>query len=63
MAERSLQLMKARGSERKAFGVPLVKHGTVARDIAQSRVEVRHTAMLPSLLPNLIDGEPSMLKC
>jgi acyl-CoA dehydrogenase len=46
MAERALELMCRRVSERVAFGSPIAAQGTVRADIARSRMEIEQARLL-----------------
>jgi acyl-CoA dehydrogenase len=46
MAERALELMCRRATERVAFGRPLAEHGPVAEWIAESRVRIEQARLL-----------------
>ncbi|MEO1231868.1 MAG: acyl-CoA dehydrogenase family protein [Myxococcota bacterium] len=55
MAERALELMRARAAERVAFGKPLVGHGTVREQIAQSRLEIDQARLLTLKAAHMMD--------
>ena len=55
VAERALELMKQRVASRVAFGKPLAEHGTIRRDIAQSRIEIDQARLLTLHAAHLMD--------
>jgi acyl-CoA dehydrogenase len=55
LAERALEAMCARVSERVAFGKPLAEQGTIRRDIAQSRIEIDQARLLTMNAAHLMD--------
>eukprot|EP01135_Chromosphaera_perkinsii_P003104 Nk52_evm12s235 gene=Nk52_evmTU12s235 len=46
MAERSLELMVARVKAREAFGRPLAEHGSMLRDIGESRLDIHSLRLM-----------------
>ncbi|XP_029426479.1 acyl-CoA dehydrogenase family member 10 isoform X2 [Nannospalax galili] len=54
-SERALALMKTRVKSRVAFGKPLVEHGTILADIAQSRVDIDQARLLVLKAAHLMD--------
>ena len=54
-AEVAQELMLARATSRHAFGKPLIRHGTVARDIALNRIEIDQARLLVLHAAALID--------
>jgi acyl-CoA dehydrogenase len=55
LAERALEAMSARVTERIAFGKPLAEQGTIRRDIAQSRIEIDQARLLTMNAAHLMD--------
>jgi acyl-CoA dehydrogenase len=55
LAERALEAMCARVSDRVAFGKPLAEQGTIRRDIAQSRIEIDQARLLTMNAAHLMD--------
>jgi len=55
VAERALETMKARVASRTAFGKTLAEHGTIRRDIAQSRIEIDQARLLTMQAAHLMD--------
>jgi acyl-CoA dehydrogenase len=55
LAERALEGMCARVTERIAFGKPLAEQGTIRRDIAQSRIEIDQARLLTMNAAHLMD--------
>ena len=55
LAERALESMCARVTERVAFGKPLAEQGTIRRDIAQSRIEIDQARLLTMHAAQLMD--------
>jgi len=55
LAERALEAMCARVTERIAFGKPLAEQGTIRRDIAQSRIEIDQARLLTMNAAHLMD--------
>ncbi|KAI9140566.1 acyl-CoA dehydrogenase/oxidase [Paraphysoderma sedebokerense] len=55
MAERGLDLMLARVTQRKTFGKYLAEHGTIKYDIAQSRMEIDQARLLVWKAADMID--------
>jgi acyl-CoA dehydrogenase len=55
VAERALETMKRRVSSRVAFGKTLAEHGTIRRDIAQSRIEIDQARLLTLQAAHLMD--------
>jgi acyl-CoA dehydrogenase len=55
VAERALETMKRRVTERVAFGKPLADQGTIRRDIAQSRIEIDQARLLTMQAAHLMD--------
>jgi acyl-CoA dehydrogenase len=56
LAERALEAMCARVSERVAFGKPLAEQGTIRRDIAQSRIDIDQARLLTLNAAQLMDA-------
>ena len=56
LAERALESMCRRVSERVAFGKPLSEQGTIRRDIAQSRIEIDQARLLTMNAARLMDS-------
>lgn len=56
-AERALALTISRAKERVVFGKPLIEHGTLQADIAQSRIEVDQARLLCQHAARVIDAE------
>jgi acyl-CoA dehydrogenase len=56
MAERALELMCRRVTERVAFGKPLAAQGTVRADIAKSRMEIEQARLLTLKAALLMDA-------
>ena len=56
VAERALEIMKARVAGRVAFGRPLAEQGTIRRDIAQSRIEIDQARLLTLEAARLMDS-------
>merc|ERR1711892_503809 len=54
-AERALELMVKRASEREAFGLKLIQQGTVQRDIAESRLEIEQARLLTLKAAQMMD--------
>jgi len=46
MAERALELMLTRVTQRVAFGLPLAEQGSIKEDIANARVEINQVRLL-----------------
>jgi len=46
LAERALEAMKARATERETFGQPLYRHGAIQQWIADSRMEIEQARLL-----------------
>lgn len=55
VAERALDTMKQRVASRIAFGKPLAEHGTIRRDIAQSRIDIDQARLLTMQAAHLMD--------
>jgi acyl-CoA dehydrogenase len=55
MAEVCLELMVARSQERKTFGKPLYKHGSIGEWIARSRIEIEQARLLVLKTASMID--------
>ena len=55
MAEVCLELMVARSQERKTFGKPLYKHGSISEWIARSRIEIDQARLLVLKAAAMID--------
>jgi acyl-CoA dehydrogenase len=55
IAERALEMMCERASERHAFGRKLYEHGMVMRDIALSRMEIEQARLLTLHVAHLLD--------
>jgi acyl-CoA dehydrogenase len=55
MSEVCLELMVARSQERKTFGRPLYKHGSVSEWIARSRIEIEQARLLVLKSAAMID--------
>ena len=55
MAEVCLELMVARSRERKTFGRPLYKHGSIGEWIARSRIEIEQARLLVLKTAAMID--------
>jgi acyl-CoA dehydrogenase len=55
LAERALEAMCRRVTERVAFGKPLAEQGTIRRDIAQSRIEIDQARLLTMNAAQLMD--------
>mgnify|MGYP006289297023 CR=1 FL=1 len=55
MAERALELMKARAGERVAFGKPLLGQATVRELIARSRIEIDQARLLTLQAAHMMD--------
>ena len=55
MAEVCLELMVARSQERKTFGRPLYKHGSISEWIARSRIEIEQARLLVLKTAAMID--------
>ena len=55
MAERALELMCRRVSERVAFGKPIAAQGTIRADIARSRMEIEQARLLTLKAALLMD--------
>jgi acyl-CoA dehydrogenase len=55
VAERALESMKKRVGERVAFGKALSEHGTIRRDIAESRIEIDQARLLTMNAAHLMD--------
>jgi acyl-CoA dehydrogenase len=55
LAERALEAMCERVSERVAFGKPLAEQGTIRRDIALSRIEIDQARLLTMNAAHLMD--------
>jgi acyl-CoA dehydrogenase len=55
VAERALELMCARGAERRTFGQPIVSHGVVQEWIAESRLAIDQARLLVLNAAWLID--------
>lgn len=56
LGERALEMMVRRALGRKAFGKRLVRHGTVARDIAESRIDLETARLLVLRCAALVDA-------
>lgn len=54
-AERALQLMLQRAQDRVAFGKPLIEHGSVMVDIAESRLAIQQARLLCQHAAKTID--------
>lgn len=57
MAERALQLMCERATQRVAFGVPLAQQGVIQQAIAESRIEIDQARLLTQRAAALIDAK------
>jgi len=55
VAERALETMKRRVGTRVAFGRTLAEHGTIRRDIAESRIEIDQARLLTMNAAHLMD--------
>jgi acyl-CoA dehydrogenase len=55
MAERALELMRARAGERVAFGKPLLGQATVREMIARSRIEIDQARLLTLQAAHMMD--------
>jgi acyl-CoA dehydrogenase len=55
VAERALETMKQRVGSRVAFGKPLAEHGTIRRDLAQSRIDIDQARLLTLQAARLMD--------
>jgi acyl-CoA dehydrogenase len=55
VAERALELMKARVGRRVAFGKSLAEQGTIRREIAESRIEIDQARLLTMNAAHLMD--------
>jgi acyl-CoA dehydrogenase len=55
VAERALDTMKARVGARVAFGKTLAEHGTIRRDIAESRIEIDQARLLTMNAAQMMD--------
>lgn len=55
VAERALETMKSRARARVAFGKTLAEHGSIRRDIAQSRIEIDQARLLTLHAAHLMD--------
>ncbi len=55
LAERALEAMCGRVTQRTAFGKPLAEHGTIRFDIAQSRIEIEQARLLTLNAAHLMD--------
>ncbi len=56
LAERCLELMIERVKSRKTFGKYLIQHGTIQRDIADSRMEIDQARLLVLQTAHMIDS-------
>ena len=56
LAERALETMCARVKARVAFGRTLAEHGTIRRDIAQSRIEIDQARLLTMHAAQVMDA-------
>jgi acyl-CoA dehydrogenase len=55
MAQRALELMVKRATERTAFGKLLIQQGTVLEDISKSRIEIEQARLLTLKAASLMD--------
>jgi acyl-CoA dehydrogenase len=55
LAERALEMLCRRVSERIAFGKPLAEQGTIRFDIAESRIDIEQARLLTLKTANLMD--------
>jgi acyl-CoA dehydrogenase len=56
VAERALETMKKRVTDRVAFGKTLAEQGTIRRDIAESRIEIDQARLLTMNAAHLMDS-------
>ena len=63
LSELAQELMIKRASERVAFGQKLIKHGTVAADIAQNRMEIDQARLMVLFTAANIDKHGDTSQC